>query len=128
MLSIEHTALLFSTQDHLSSSVTYGERPLNFATTLTAIHSMNSLCTEKVIDCDRDHSAFEGQSLRCRATWSGHMDYQRLLALLEERRAILLWEELWPNADDEDGQLARQMRMEEIELLVQECVRLSGHA
>lgn len=56
------------------------------------------------------------------------MDYPRLLSLLEERRAILLWEELWPDADDEDGQLARLIRMQEIELLVRELVRLSGHA
>ena len=60
--------------------------------------------------------------------WTSLMDYQRLLALLEERRAILLWEELWPDRDDEDGELARQMRMEEIELLLQELVRISGHA
>ena len=46
------------------------------------------------------------------------MDYQRLLALLEERRAILLWQELCPDAEDEDEELARLMRVEEIELLV----------
>lgn len=46
------------------------------------------------------------------------MDYQRLLALLEERRAILLWEELWPDDEDEDAELVRLMRMEEIELFL----------
>lgn len=46
------------------------------------------------------------------------MDYQRLLALLEERRAILLREELWPDDEDEDAELVRLMRMEEIELFL----------
>ena len=53
------------------------------------------------------------------------MDYQRLLALLEERRAILLWDELWPDADDLDGRMARQMRMEEIDLQFQTLVRFA---
>lgn len=43
------------------------------------------------------------------------MDYQRLLALLEERRALLLWDELWPDVNDQGGELVRQMRVEEIE-------------
>lgn len=56
------------------------------------------------------------------------MNYQRLLALFEERRALLLWDELWPDDGDEDGQVARQMRMEEIGDEVLMLVGRGGHA
>ena len=56
------------------------------------------------------------------------MDYQRLLSLLEERGAILLWDELWLDTEDQDGRLARQMRLEEIDLQFQTLIRFRGHA
>ena len=42
------------------------------------------------------------------------MDPDRRKTLLEEAQLILFWNKAWPERD-EDGQLARQMRMKEIE-------------
>ena len=56
------------------------------------------------------------------------MDYERLLSLLEERKAIILWNELWLDTEDQDGRLARQMRLEEIDLQFQTLIRFRGHA
>lgn len=50
------------------------------------------------------------------------MKYHRVLSLLEEERAILIWDELWPDTDDQDGRRARQMRMVEIIFQLNESV------
>lgn len=56
------------------------------------------------------------------------MDYERLVALLEERRILRLWDELWPDTNEGDGQLARQIRMQEIEDQILALIARSGQA